>query len=70
MHLDKKDDDSLHNDSSSSDKEHKRTLSIIKRYEEFKKHISVSGVPVWVLRYYDGMPESYLDNTGDDKQKD
>lgn len=55
-------------DNNNLHKEERYIVSIIKRYEEFKRQASVSGVPMWVLRYYDGMPESYMDNTGDDKK--
>lgn len=69
MHLNTNDNNPIHDDHS-SDKEDKHTLSIIKDYEHFIGEALVSGVPMWVLRYYDGMPESYLDDTSDDKQKD
>ena len=50
--------------------EAKSIVSLIKRYEDFMGQAIVSAVPLWVLRYYDGMPETYIDNIDDDRHQD
>lgn len=42
-------------------------LSIIHIYEDFKESVEVSGVPVWVLCYYEGLSDIYTNNTDDDR---
>jgi hypothetical protein len=42
-------------------------ISTINRYEEFIKEALVSGVPLWLLSYHDGMPETYTKDTDDDR---
>lgn len=44
-------------------------LSLIEEYESFVKDVEVSGLPMWVICYYDGMPETYTKHTGDESQR-
>ena len=51
-------------------KEAEAIVSLIKRYEDFMGQAIVSAVPLWVLGYYDGMPETYAYDNSDDDTKD
>lgn len=58
-----------HNDDTSKqDDDTSSYIPIIKEYEDFIGEAIVSGVPMWVLRYYDGMPETYTDNEPKDNK--
>lgn len=43
-------------------------VPLIEGYEQYKDQIDISGVPMWVLCYYDGMPESYINDINEDKK--
>ena len=42
----------------------------IENYEKMVSEALVSGVPLWVMRYYEGIPEIYLKDIGSDDRKD
>jgi hypothetical protein len=58
-----------HTDSNKDDNEG-YVLSLIEEYESFLRDVKVSGRPLWVICYYDGMVGTYTKNTGDNRQKD
>lgn len=45
-------------------------VSLINRYDDFMKEALVSGVPLWLLSYHDGMPETYTNDIDDDRHQD
>jgi hypothetical protein len=51
------------------DESDKSLYTYIENYEKMVSEALVSNVPLWVMRYYEGIPEIYLKDTGSDDHK-